>query len=202
MSVKRTLCFTFCFIPSIVVRNCRIRKRLSSQKKLLLRMWRHIPTEKKLCAGLYLLPALLLLRLFFSVWQYTNVLPDEELRKFPNSLNDLHFNDYRPDNWLEVSQQNWFGEPVQNEKVVAATLPEVPFHAILRGMSWGTRPAVVIEEEGRQQMYIEGDVLAGSGAKIMHIYPDQIQISYAGKTHCLIIDDWPTDKRKPVCPAY
>ncbi|HFW1339123.1 TPA: type II secretion system protein N [Salmonella enterica subsp. enterica serovar Virchow] len=189
------------FIPFTAMRNCHIHKRLSRQKRLLLRIWRHLPTEKKLCAGLYLLPVLLLFRLLFSLWQYADVLPDEGPSPIIKSVDIAHFQGYQPERWLEVSQQHWFGEPVQKEVVAAATLPEVPFRAILRGISWGTRPAVVIEEEGQQQMYAEGDVLAGSGAKVMHIYPDQIQISYAGKIHCLIFDDWPADKSEPVCPT-
>lgn len=200
MTVKRTFCLP-AFFNLVVVAYCRrIWKRFLRRKRLPLRISRHLPAEKILSTGLYLLLAMLLLRLLFSVWQYINLVPDEGYPPLPDPSERSHFQDYQPESWLDVSQQHWFGVPGWKE-VPTVTLPEVPFRATLRGMSWGTRAAAVIEEEGRQQMYTEGDVLTGSGAKVIHIYPDQIQVFYAGKIHCLVFDDTPADKREPVCPA-
>lgn len=60
-----------------------------------------------------------------------------------------------------ISQQNWFGKyqpvatPVKQPEPVPVA--ETRLNVVLRGIAFGARPGAVIEEGGKQQVYLQGE---------------------------------------------
>lgn len=92
-----------------------------------------------------------------------------------------------------ISQQNWFGEyhPVAVPEhspltlMVKEKLPDI----VLRGVALGARPGVVIEEEGRQQFYLQGERLSSSDAVIERILSEQVMLRYQNNVIYLKLTD-------------
>ena len=62
-----------------------------------------------------------------------------------------------------ISQQNWFGkyQPVATpvKQPEPAPVAETRLNVVLRGIAFGARPGAVIEEGGKQQVYLQGNGL-------------------------------------------
>lgn len=82
-----------------------------------------------------------------------------------------------------ISQQNWFGKyqrvatPVKQPEPVA----ETRLNVVLRGIAFGARPGAVIEEGGKQQVYLQGERLGSHNAVIEEINRDHVMLRYQGK---------------------
>lgn len=160
-------------------------------------MWRRLASQaigrpawadSVLLAGLYLLPLMLFIRLLFSVWQYANEVPAVRSEQASTALARATPLVDDAGRWQAISQQYWFGRPMPGSAPAIAQA-DVPLKAILRGITWGTRAAAVIEEEGQQQRYQVGESLAFSQAEITHISPDRVRLRHAGKTRELMLAD-------------
>ena len=84
-----------------------------------------------------------------------------------------------------VSQQNWFGKyqpvvaaPVKQPE--SAPVAETRLNVVLRGIAFGARPGAVIEEGGKQQVYLQGERLGSHNAVIEEINRDHVMLRYQG----------------------
>ncbi len=84
-----------------------------------------------------------------------------------------------------ISQQNWFGKyqpvaaPVKQPE--PAPVAETRLNVVLRGIAFGARPGAVIEEGGKQQVYLQGERLGSHNAVIEEINRDHVMLRYQGK---------------------
>mgnify|MGYP002508023526 CR=1 FL=1 len=84
-----------------------------------------------------------------------------------------------------ISQQNWFGKyqpvatPVKQPEPVPVA--ETRLNVVLRGIAFGARPGAVIEEGGKQQVYLQGETLGSHNAVIEEINRDHVMLRYQGK---------------------
>lgn len=84
-----------------------------------------------------------------------------------------------------ISQQNWFGKyqpvatPVKQPEPVPVA--ETRLNVVLRGIAFGARPGAVIEEGGKQQVYLQGERLGSHNAVIEEIKRDHVMLRYQGK---------------------
>ncbi len=84
-----------------------------------------------------------------------------------------------------ISQQNWFGKyqpvatPVKQPEPVPVA--ETRLNVVLRGIAFGARPGAVIEEGGKQQVYLQGERLGSHNAVIEEINRDHVMLRYQGK---------------------
>lgn len=84
-----------------------------------------------------------------------------------------------------ISQQNWFGKyqpvavPVKQPE--PAPVAETRLNVVLRGIAFGARPGAVIEEGGKQQVYLQGETLGSHNAVIEEINRDHVMLRYQGK---------------------
>lgn len=84
-----------------------------------------------------------------------------------------------------ISQQNWFGKyqpvaaPVKQPE--PAPVAETRLNVVLRGIAFGARPGAVIEEGGKQQVYLQGERLGSHNAVIEEINRDYVMLRYQGK---------------------
>ncbi|MCX3538605.1 type II secretion system protein GspC [Escherichia coli] len=84
-----------------------------------------------------------------------------------------------------ISQQNWFGkyQPVATpvKQPEPAPVAETRLNVVLRGIAFGARPGAVIEEGGKQQIYLQGERLGSHNAVIEEINRDHVMLRYQGK---------------------
>ncbi len=84
-----------------------------------------------------------------------------------------------------ISQQNWFGkyQPVATpvKQPEPASVAETRLNVVLRGIAFGARPGAVIEEGGKQQVYLQGERLDSHNAVIEEINRDHVMLRYQGK---------------------
>ncbi|HBB3891056.1 TPA: type II secretion system protein GspC [Escherichia coli] len=84
-----------------------------------------------------------------------------------------------------ISQQNWFGkyQPVATpvKQPEPAPVAETRLNVVLRGIAFGARPGAVIEEGGKQQVYLQGERLGSHNAVIEEINRDHVMLRYQGK---------------------
>lgn len=84
-----------------------------------------------------------------------------------------------------ISQQNWFGkyQPVAAQVKQPEPVPvaETRLNVVLRGIAFGARPGAVIEEGGKQQVYLQGETLGSHNAVIEEINRDHVMLRYQGK---------------------
>ncbi len=84
-----------------------------------------------------------------------------------------------------ISQQNWFGkyQPVATpvKQPEPASVAETRLNVVLRGIAFGARPGAVIEEGGKQQVYLQGERLGSHNAVIEEINRDHVMLRYQGK---------------------
>ncbi|HAX5023229.1 TPA: type II secretion system protein GspC [Escherichia coli] len=84
-----------------------------------------------------------------------------------------------------ISQQNWFGKyqpvaaPVKQPE--PAPVAETRLNVVLRGIAFGARPGAVIQEGGKQQVYLQGERLGSHNAVIEEINRDHVMLRYQGK---------------------
>ncbi len=84
-----------------------------------------------------------------------------------------------------ISQQNWFGKyqpvaaPVKQPEPVPVA--ETRLNVVLRGIAFGARPGAVIQEGGKQQVYLQGERLGSHNAVIEEINRDHVMLRYQGK---------------------
>ncbi|EFE1801006.1 type II secretion system protein GspC [Escherichia coli] len=60
-------------------------------------------------------------------------------------------------------------------------LQETRLNVVLRGIAFGARPGAVIEEGGKQQVYLQGETLGSHNAVIEEINRDHVMLRYQGK---------------------
>ncbi len=58
---------------------------------------------------------------------------------------------------------------------------ETRLNVVLRGIAFGARPGAVIEEGGKQQVYLQGETLGSHNAVIEEINRDHVMLRYQGK---------------------
>ncbi len=66
---------------------------------------------------------------------------------------------------------------------------------VLRGIAFGARPGAVIEEGGKQQVYLQGERLDSHNAVIEEINRDHVMLRYQGKMERLSLAE---EERPPV----
>lgn len=97
------------------------------------------------------------------------------------------------EHWQLISQQNWFGKysPVAvtehspSAEIMKEKLPDI----VLRGVTSGLRPGVVLEETGEQQFYLQGERLSSCDAVIERIFPGHVTLRYQGNIIRLMLAD-------------
>ncbi|HGC4254613.1 TPA: type II secretion system protein GspC [Escherichia coli] len=108
---------------------------------------------------------------YTAVSQWVNKQPHADVKTFDKKDVQL------------ISQQNWFGKyqrvatPVKQPEPVA----ETRLNVVLRGIAFGARPGAVIEEGGKQQVYLQGERLGSHNAVIEEINRDHVMLRYQGK---------------------
>lgn len=103
--------------------------------------------------------------------------------------------------WQAVYEQNWFGQYQPTAAGNKAPAEETSLHLVLRGIAYGANPAAVIEEEGQQHMYCEGDVLDSYPATVGKIFPDHLLLYYQGEIERLSLADSETRHHRPADEA-
>lgn len=95
--------------------------------------------------------------------------------------------------WQFISQQNWFGKyspvAVTEHSSSAEMMEEKLPGIVLRGVTLGLRPGVVLEETGGQQFYLQGERLSSCDAVIERIFPEQVTLRYQGNIIRLMLTD-------------
>ncbi|MCV5676533.1 type II secretion system F family protein [Escherichia coli] len=136
---------------------------------------------RKIARGMFWLMLLIIsAKMAYSLWRYfsfsaeytavspsANKPPRADAKTFDK--NDVQL----------ISQQNWFGKyqpvatPVKQPEPVPVA--ETRLNVVLRGIAFGARPGAVIEEGGKQQVYLQGERLGSHNAVIEEINRDQRQ---------------------------
>lgn len=123
-------------------------------------------------------------KMAYSLWRYFSF--SAEYTAVSQSVNKPPRADAKPFDKNDaqlISQQNWFGKyqrvaaPVKQPEPVA----ETRLNVVLRGIAFGTRPGAVIEEGGKQQVYLQGERLGSHNAVIEEINRDHVMLRYQGK---------------------
>ncbi len=60
-------------------------------------------------------------------------------------------------------------------------MAETRLNVVLRGIAFGARPGAVIEEGGKQQVYLQGERLGSHNAVIEEINRDHVMLRYQGE---------------------
>ncbi|WP_264779258.1 type II secretion system protein GspC [Escherichia fergusonii] len=123
-------------------------------------------------------------KMAYSLWRYFSF--SVEYTAVSQSVNKQPHADVKTFDKKDVqliSQQNWFGKyqrvatPVKQPEPVA----ETRLNVVLRGIAFGARPGAVIEEGGKQQVYLQGERLGSHNAVIEEINRDHVMLRYQGK---------------------
>ncbi|HBK9516751.1 TPA: type II secretion system protein GspC [Escherichia coli] len=123
-------------------------------------------------------------KMAYSLWRYFSF--SAEYTAVSPSVNKQPHADVKTFDKKDVqliSQQNWFGKyqrvatPVKQPEPVA----ETRLNVVLRGIAFGARPGAVIEEGGKQQVYLQGERLGSHNAVIEEINRDHVMLRYQGK---------------------
>lgn len=125
-------------------------------------------------------------KMAYSLWRYFSF--SAEYTAVSSSANKPLRADAKPFDKNDVqlvSQQNWFGKyqpvaaPVKQPE--PAPVAETRLNVVLRGIAFGARPGAVIEEGGKQQVYLQGERLGSHNAVIEEINRDHVMLRYQGK---------------------
>lgn len=125
-------------------------------------------------------------KMAYSLWRYFSF--SAEYTVVSSSANKPLRADAKPFDKNDVqlvSQQNWFGKyqpvaaPVKQPE--SAPVAETRLNVVLRGIAFGARPGAVIEEGGKQQVYLQGERLGSHNAVIEEINRDHVMLRYQGK---------------------
>lgn len=137
--------------------------------------------------GLFWLMLLIIsAKMAYSLWRYFSF--SAEYTVVSSSANKPLRADAKPFDKNDVqlvSQQNWFGKyqpvaaPVKQPE--SAPVAETRLNVVLRGIAFGARPGAVIEEGGKQQVYLQGERLGSHNAVIEEINRDHVMLRYQGK---------------------
>lgn len=152
---------------------------------------------------LWILLLSLYVKIALSVWHYFTL--PAEYTKVSNSVAEkkrMASVTVNTEALKLIQQQNWFGKyqpttesvyQAQSDSVTKTTL-----NVKLRGIAFGARPGVVIEDGDKQQVLLLGESLANNQAVITGIYPDHVMMRYQGKNEYLRLADesYSTDKSK------
>lgn len=139
-------------------------------------------------------------KMAYSLWRYFSF--SAEYTAVSSSVNKPLRADAKPFDKNDVqlvSQQNWFGKyqpvaaPVKQPE--SAPVAETRLNVVLRGIAFGARPGVVIEEGGKQQVYLQGERLGSHNAVIEEINRDHVMLRYQGKMERLSLAE---EERPPV----
>ena len=139
-------------------------------------------------------------KMAYSLWRYFSF--SAEYTAVSSSVNKPLRADAKPFDKNDVqlvSQQNWFGKyqpvaaPVKQPE--SAPVAETRLNVVLRGIAFGARPGVVIEEGGKQQVYLQGERLGSHNAVIEEINRDHVMLRYQGKTGTS--ESWQREERPP-----
>ncbi|EJA7627213.1 type II secretion system protein GspC [Escherichia coli] len=142
---------------------------------------------RKIARGMFWLMLLIIsAKMAYSLWRYfsfsaeytavspsANKPPRADAKTFDK--NDVQL----------ISQQNWFGKyqpvatPVKQPEPVPVA--ETRLNVVLCGIAFGARPGAVIEEGGKQQVYLQGERLGSHNAVIEEINRDHVMLRYHGK---------------------
>ena len=77
-------------------------------------------------------------------------------------------------------------------------MAETRLNVVLRGIAFGARPGAVIEEGGKQQVYLQGERLGSHNAVIEEINRDHVMLRYQGKMERLSLAE---EERPPVAAS-
>ncbi|EKM8911329.1 type II secretion system protein GspC [Escherichia coli] len=140
---------------------------------------------RKIARGMFWLMLLIIsAKMAYSLWRYFSF--SAEYTAVSQSVNKPPRADAKPFDKNDaqlISQQNWFGKyqrvavPVKQPEPVA----ETRLNVVLRGIAFGARPGAVIEEGGKQQVYLQGERLGSHNAVIEEINRDHVMLRYQGK---------------------
>ncbi|HII1906029.1 TPA: type II secretion system protein GspC [Escherichia coli] len=127
---------------------------------------------RKMLRGMFWLMLLIIsAKMAYSLWRYFSF--SAEYTAVSSSANKPLRADAKPFDKNDVqlvSQQNWFGKyqpvaaPVKQPE--SAPVAETRLNVVLRGIAFGARPGAVIEEGGKQQVYLQGERLGSHNAVI------------------------------------
>ncbi|MEJ9084546.1 type II secretion system protein GspC [Escherichia coli] len=142
---------------------------------------------RKMVRGMFWLMLLIIsAKMAYSLWRYFSF--SAEYTAVSSSANKPLRADAKPFDKNDVqlvSQQNWFGKyqpvaaPVKQPE--PAPVAETRLNVVLRGIAFGARPGAVIEEGGKQQVYLQGERLGSHNAVIEEINRDHVMLRYQGK---------------------
>ncbi|EFB2837224.1 type II secretion system protein GspC, partial [Escherichia coli] len=142
---------------------------------------------RKIARGMFWLMLLIIsAKMAHSLWRYISF--SAEYTAISPSVNKSTRADVKTFDKKDVqliSQQNWFGkyQPVAAlvKQPEPAPVAETRLNVVLRGIAFGARPGAVIEEGGKQQVYLLGERLDSHNAVIEEIYRDHVVLRYQGK---------------------
>ncbi|MBA7737875.1 type II secretion system protein GspC [Escherichia marmotae] len=142
---------------------------------------------RKIARGMFWLMLLIIsAKMAHSLWRYISF--SAEYTTISPSVNKSARADVKTFDKKDVqliSQQNWFGkyQPVAAlvKQPEPAPVAETRLNVVLRGIAFGARPGAVIEEGGKQQVYLLGERLDSHNAVIEEIYRDHVVLRYQGK---------------------
>lgn len=137
---------------------------------------------------------MIIIHIVTTIWQHITFSPKtkQETLKANNKLvnKSLYLS---PQEWQLLQKQNWFGEYKQEvktqPKVVDNPIEETSLKITLRGISYGTRPSAVIEEDGKQNVYQKGDLLTNGSTTIKDVCDTHILLDSNGKIEKLSLID-------------
>ncbi len=125
-------------------------------------------------------------KMAYSLWRYFSF--SAEYTAVSSSANRPLRADAKPFDKNDVqlvSQQNWFGKyqpvaaPVKQPE--SEPVAETRLNVVLRGIAFVARPGAVIEEGGKQQVYLQGERLDSHNAVIEEINRYHVMLSYQVK---------------------
>lgn len=142
---------------------------------------------RKIARGMFWLMLLIIsAKMAHSLWRY--IVFSAEYTTVSSSGNKTPRSEAKPFDKNDaqlISQQNWFGKyqpvvaPVKQPE--PAPVAETRLNVVLRGIAFGARPGAVIEEGGKQQVYLQGERLDSHNAVIEEINRDHVMLRYQGK---------------------
>ncbi|WP_113640700.1 type II secretion system protein GspC [Escherichia albertii] len=142
---------------------------------------------RKIARGMFWLMLLIIsTKMAHSLWRY--IVFSAEYTTVSSSGNKTPRSEAKPFDKNDaqlISQQNWFGKyqpvvaPVKQPE--PAPVAETRLNVVLRGIAFGARPGAVIEEGGKQQVYLQGERLDSHNAVIEEINLDHVMLRYQGK---------------------
>ncbi len=142
---------------------------------------------RKIARGMFWLMLLIIsAKMAHSLWRYISFSAEYTAVSQPvNKPSRVDAKTFDKNDVQLISQQNWFGkyQPVAAQVKQPEPVPvaETRLNVVLRGIAFGARPGAVIEEGGKQQVYLQGETLGSHNAVIEEINRDHVMLRYQGK---------------------